>query len=115
VGQLIDGSKAMKDSARIAPVAALLSAVLSITCCLPLGIPAGIGLAGIGMLMDRLQPWLMALSLVFLTVGLVQLYRQRACQRRNLLNLVIFCIAATIVLALIFFPQVVASILADRL
>jgi hypothetical protein len=67
------------------------------------------------MLMDRLQPWLMALSLVFLTVGLVQLYRQRACQRRNLLNLVIFCIAAAIVLALIFFPQVVASILADRL
>ena len=105
----------MKDSARIAPLAALLSAVLSITCCLPLGIPAGIGLAAIGMLMDRLQPWLMALSLVFLTVGLVQLYRQRACQRRNLLNLVIFCIAAAIVLALIFFPQVVASILADRL
>ena len=57
----------------------------------------------------------MALSLVFLTVGLVQLYRQRACQRRNLLSVVIFCIAAAIALTVVFFPQVVASILADRL
>jgi len=105
----------MKHSVKIAPAAALLSAVLSIACCLPLGITAGVGLAGLGMLMDRLQPWLMALSLVFLTVGLVQFYRQPACQRRNLLSLVIFCLAAAIVLALVFFPQVVASIFADRL
>ncbi len=105
----------MKHSVKIAPAAALLSALVSITCCLPLGIPAAIGLAGLGMLMGRLQPWLMALSLVFLTVGLVQLYRQRTCQRRDPLSLVIFCIAAAIVLALVFFPQVVASIFADRL
>ena len=50
----------MKHSVKIAPAAALLSAVLSIACCLPLGIPAGVGLAGLGMLMGRLQPWPMA-------------------------------------------------------
>ena len=103
----------MKHSEKVTSLAAVLSAVLSVTCCLPLGIPVAIGLAGFGMLMTQLRPWFMALSLVLLAVGLVQLYRRRACQRHNLLSLVIFCIAAGVVLALALFPQFVASILAD--
>ena len=103
----------MKHSEQVTSLTAVLSVVLSATCCLPLGIPAAIGLAGFGMFMTQLRPWFMALSLVLLTVGLVQLYRQRACQRHNLLSLVIFCIAAGVVLALALFPQFVVSILAD--
>jgi len=105
----------MKDSEKVAPVAAVISAVLSITCCLPLGIPTAIGLAGLGMLAGQLRPWLMGLSLVLLAVGLVQLYRRRTCQRHNSISVVIFCMAAAIVLALVLFPQLVASIVADRL
>ena len=105
----------MKHSEKVAPVAAALSAVLSVTCCLPLGIPAAIGLAGFGMLMGYLRPWLMALSLVLLAVGLVQLYHRRTCQRHSLVSVVIFCIAVAIVLALVMFPQFVASIIADLL
>src|SRR5262249_1911748 len=74
----------MKHSEKVAPVAAVISAVLSVTCCLPLGIPVAIGLAGFGVLMAQLRPWFMALSLALLAVGLVQLYRRRACQRHNL-------------------------------
>jgi hypothetical protein len=105
----------MKPSERLAPIMAVLSAALSIICCLPLGIPAAFGLAGFGMLMGHLRPWFMALSLLLLAVGLVQLHRRRACQRHNLAAVVIFCIATAIVLAVVLFPQFVASILADRL
>ena len=103
----------MKHSEKVTSLAAVLSAVLSVTCCLPLGIPVAIGLAGFGVLMSQLRPWFMALSVILLAVGPVQLYRRRACQRHNLFSLVIFCIAAGVVLALALFPQFVASILAD--
>lgn len=105
----------MKHSEKVAPVAAVISAVLSVTCCLPLGIPAAIGLAGFGMLAGHLAPWLIGLSLILLGIGLVQLYRRRECQRHNSISVMVFCIAAVIVLGLAMFPQFVASIVADRL
>lgn len=105
----------MKHSEKVAPVAAVISAVLSVTCCLPLGIPAAIGLAGLGMLGGKVGLWLMGLSLILLAIGLVQLYRGRACRRHNSISVVIFCIAVAIVLGLALFPQFVASIVADRL
>jgi hypothetical protein len=41
----------MKHSEKVTSVAAVLSAILSVTCCLPLSIPVAMGLAGFGMLM----------------------------------------------------------------
>ena len=105
----------MKHSEKVAPLAAVISAVLSVTCCVPLGIPAAIGLAGLGMLAGQLRPWLMGLSLLLLAVGLVQLHRRRTCQRHNSISVVIYWIAAAIVFGLVLFPQFVASIVADRL
>jgi hypothetical protein len=105
----------MKHSERIAPTAAVLSAGISIICCLPLGIPAAIGLAGLGMLMTGLWPWMIGLSVLLLAVGLLQLSRSRACQRRSRLSIAVFCVATALVLALALFPQSMASFLADRL
>ena len=105
----------MKHSEKVAPVAAVISAMLSLTCCLPLGIPAAIGLAGLARLAGHLGPWLIGLSFILLGIGLLQLYRRRACQRHNSISVVIYCIAAAIVLGLVLFPQFVASIGSDRL
>lgn len=54
-----------------------------------------------------------AASLVLLAVGLFQLYRRRACGRKSKASLVLFGVSALIVLDLLLFPQVVATVLAD--
>ena len=48
----------MKHSEKIAPAAAVISAFSTLTCCLPLGIAAAAGAAGLGVLVEPLRPWL---------------------------------------------------------
>ena len=105
----------MKHSERIAPVAAMFSALASVGCCLPLSIPAAVGLAGLGVAASRFQPWLIGLSFVLLAIGIVQLSRPAACRRRSRTSLFVLCVAAAIVLTMALFPQSVASFVADRL
>jgi hypothetical protein len=59
----------------------------------------------------------MAISGALLLFGLWQLYRRKGatCQRRSRLGIAIFWVCATLVLAMMLMPQVVASLLADRL
>jgi len=98
---------------RLAPVAAAVSALATLACCLPLGIAGGLGALGLSMAFVRLQPWLIGLSIVLLGVGLFQLYRgQRSCRRRSRLSLVLFGASAVIVLAVIVFPQRLAELMA---
>jgi hypothetical protein len=103
----------MSHSERIAPIAAVLSALMSITCCLPLSIPAAIGLAGFGVVLSSLQPWFIGVSLVLLVLGFLQLWRGRSCRRPSTMSIVFLCLATVMVLALALLPQVVANFLAD--
>ncbi len=102
----------MKHSEKITPLAAVLSGVLSILCCLPLGIPAAIGLAWLAAVFNSLRPWLIGLSVVLLAAGLFQLSRRRACRRLSASSVIIFGLATVVVLGLALFPQSVAGILA---
>jgi mercuric ion transport protein len=103
-------------SEKIAPLAAVLSVFTSMACCLPLGIAAAAGAAGLGVALEPLRPWLIGLSVILLAFGVWQLYRSKgACQRRTRTSVAIFWASALIVLAFILFPQAVASFLADRL
>lgn len=102
----------MKNSERVTPVAAVVSAILSMACCLPFALPAALAVAGVSVLLDTLRPWLIGASLILLGVGFVQLYRQRACGRRSRGSVVLLGIATLIVLSFAFAPQVVASLLA---
>jgi predicted PurR-regulated permease PerM len=102
----------MKNSERITPVAAVVSAVLSMACCLPFALPVALGVAGLSIVLDTLRPWLIGASLAFLVVGFVQLFRKRACERRSKASLVILGVATLIVLSFAFLPQVVATLLA---
>ncbi len=98
---------------RSAPLAAAISAVVSILCCLPVGIPAAIGVAGLGTLAGDLQPWLMALAAALLVFGAVQFWRNRSCRRRSRLTIAVLCVSGAIVGALLVFPQTLAGIAAD--
>jgi len=85
-------------------------------CCLPFGIAAAAGAAGLSVVLASLRPWMLAISAALLLFGLWQLYRRRGiCQRRSRVSLAVFWTCAALVLTMILMPQVVASLLADRL
>jgi hypothetical protein len=98
---------------RASPVAAVIAAFSSIACCLPLAFVGAAGLLGASARLQMLRPWLLAVSGVLLIVGFAQLYlRRNQCQRRSRASVGIFWIATAIVLLLMLFPQIVASVLA---
>jgi hypothetical protein len=106
----------LKYSEKLAPVAAVISAVSCMACCLPLGFAAAAGAAGLGVVLAPLRPWMMAISGALLIFGAVQLYHRRGvCQRRSRLSMAVFWSCAVLVLMMILMPQVVASLLANRL
>lgn len=103
----------MRHGERVAPVAAALSALATLACCLPLGIAGAVGALGLSVVLASIRPWLIAASVVLLGVGLVQLFRSgRTCRRRSRFSLVLFSLCAALVLGLILFPQAVAGLVA---
>lgn len=102
----------MKNSERVTPVAAIVSAILSMACCLPIALPLALWAAGLGVVLETLRPWFLGLSLGLLGLGFFQLYRKRACGRRSAASLVLLGIATVVVLSFALFPQLVASLLA---
>jgi uncharacterized membrane protein YidH (DUF202 family) len=104
----------MRVTERLAPVAAAVSAIATLACCLPLGIAGAVGALGLSVALAALRPWLIALAVILLGFGSWQLYRgQRSCQRRSPLSLVLFGLSAAVVLAVIVFPQKLAEMMAS--
>ena len=105
-----------KRKAYAAPLAAILSAIGSLACCLPLPLLAAFGTAGASALFAVLRPWLLAVSAVLLIIGFVNLYRGGiSCRRQSTASVVVFWIAVGIFLALLFLPQQIAGLLAGDL
>jgi hypothetical protein len=103
----------MRVSEKLTPVAAALSAVATLACCLPLGIAGAAGALGLSLALERLRPWLIALAVILLGVSAFQMYSGRKrCQRRSRLSLVCFGLCATVVLGVMIFPQKLAELLA---
>jgi hypothetical protein len=100
----------MRVTERLAPVAAAVSALATLACCLPLGIAGAVGALGLSVALASLRPWLLGLSAVLLAGGFIQLYRgQRACRRRSPFSLILFGISAAVVIGVLVFPQKVAE------
>jgi hypothetical protein len=103
----------MRITERVTPIAAAVSALASLACCLPLGIAGAVGALGLSVALETLRPWFIVIAVILLGVGLFQLYRgQRKCQRRNPVSLILLGLSATVVLAIMIFPQKVAELLA---
>jgi pheromone shutdown protein TraB len=98
---------------RTTPVAAVITALSSLACCLPFSFVGAIGLAGASARLQALRPWFLAGAGVLLFAGFIQLYvRKNQCARRSKLSVAIFWVATALVLLLILFPQIIASLLA---
>jgi hypothetical protein len=103
----------VKHSEKLAPVAAVISAISCMACCLPFGIAAAAGSAGLSLVFNSFRPYLMAASAVLLLFGLWQMYRTgRTCRRRSRTSVAIFWTSAAIVLLMIAAPQFLANLLA---
>jgi hypothetical protein len=103
----------MKVVEKGAPAAAILAAVSTLACCVPLGFVGALGLASISVWVQPLRHWLLGAFIALLCAGFVQLYfRKSACHRRSAVSLVLFWTAVGVVVLVILFPQVVASLIA---
>jgi hypothetical protein len=103
----------MRIGERATPVAAVIAALSSLACCLPLGFVGAVGLAGLSAWAQSFRGWFLGFAVVLLLVGFVQLYRGRKqCERRSSLSMAMLWVATAIVLVVILFPQMIASLLA---
>jgi uncharacterized membrane protein len=107
------GEAKLRVAERAAPVAAAIAALFTLACCLPLGIAGAVGALGLSVVLNSLRPWLIAIAIIFLAIGLFQLYRRRrSCHQRSPVSLVVFGVCAAVVVAVVAFPQRVAELMA---
>ena len=100
----------------MASAAAVVSSVLALSCCLPLGFLGAVGAASGAALFKSAQPWLLVLSAGFLCLGFYQTYRPARCGiERSRIGVILLWAATALVAVIAFFPQVVAGWLADLL
>jgi hypothetical protein len=101
---------------RLTPVMAAMSALSTLACCLPIGLAATVGAAGVVAALSRYRGWLMGLSAALLTIGVVQVVRaRRSCRRGSQASLAVLIISAGVVVTVFLFPQAIAGLLADWL
>ena len=99
-----------------APIAAILSSLATLACCLPAGFLAAAGAAGTSILFQRARPAIMTLSVVFLLLGFVQQRRSARCGLKpSSWNVALLWLATVIVFVVLLFPQEIAGFFADRI
>jgi len=97
---------------RTTPLAAVAAALTTLACCLPLSF-LGAGLAGALAWTGCYRAWFLAAASVVLSVAFVQLCRGRkGCKKRSPVSVALFWTSVVLVVAIVFFPQVIASLLA---
>ena len=97
-----------------ASLGATVTSLLTLGCCLPLPFLGAAGLAGTSVFLSAARPWLLGLSVIFLGAGFFQVYRGMKCRaRQSRIALILLGLAAVLVGFMLFFPQVLAGLLAD--
>ena len=104
----------MKHAEKVTPIAAAMTAVATLACCLPVGFAAAAATAGLAAAVASYRSWFLAASIVLLVIGAIQLaYARRTCRTKGSVSSVVLALSAAVVALVIFFPQVVAGLLAD--
>jgi len=97
-------------------LAAILSSVATIACCLPLGFAAALGAGVTSAFFSILRPWLLGISIVLIGLGFWQQYRAKQCAiRGRLVGKILLWAAVVVVAGMILFPQQIAGFIADRI
>ena len=99
----------------LASLAALGGMALASSCCLPLApFLLAAGTAGSSAFFVKLQPFLLATSVLLIGFGFYQSWRARQCKcKPSLLSTILLWFSAIVVLLFILFPQAIANLLAD--
>lgn len=96
-----------------ASLAAILSSIATMSCCLPLGFAAALGAGAAGAFFTTLRPWFLGLSVVLLGLGFWQQRRAKQCAiRGRWIGSVLLWMAVVVVLGMILFPQQIAGFIA---
>jgi hypothetical protein len=101
----------------VASLAALGSVIVASSCCLPL-LPFlfAAGAAGTSAFVVRLRPYLLVLSVLLIAFGFYRSWRAKQCHGKpSLISTFLLWFSAIVVVAFIFFPQVIANLVADLL
>ena len=99
-----------------ASIAAIVSSLATMACCVPLGFAAAIGAAGASAFLLKFRPWFLLLSVALIGVGFWQQRRAKQCAvKGRVLGQMLLWTAVAIILAMIVFPQQIAGFLADHL
>ena len=97
-----------------ASLAAILSAIATIGCCLPFGFAVALGAGAASAFFTVLRPWLLGLSVALLAFGFWQQRRAKQCSvRGRWLGTALLWSAVAVVLGMILFPQEIAAVFAD--
>ncbi|MGH9776256.1 MAG: hypothetical protein ACRD50_15080 [Candidatus Acidiferrales bacterium] len=97
-----------------ASTGALLSALLTLGCCLPMAFLGAAGLAGASVFLAAERPWLLGVAFIFLGVGFFQVYRGARCRARQSKFAIGLLVLATLcTILLLAFPQFVALLVAS--
>jgi hypothetical protein len=98
-----------------ASLAALASIIATSACCVPiLSVALAAGFAGLGTFLSDARPYLLAASVLFIGFGLYQAARAKKCRRRpSVAASLLLWLSALLVALSIFFPQVMASVMAN--
>ncbi len=93
---------------------AMIASLVTLGCCLPLPFLGAAGVAGASVFLAGARPWLLGLSLILIGAGFFQVYRGMRCRTRQSKTAIAFLgLATLVVVLLLLFPQVIASVLAD--
>ena len=101
----------------VASLAALGSVIVASSCCLPL-LPFlfAAGAAGTSAFVVQLRPYLLVLSVLLIAFGFYRSWRAKQCNcKPNWISTFLLWFSAIVVVAFIFFPQVIANLVADLL
>ena len=110
-------NKSGSKSTVVASLAALGSVIVASSCCLPL-LPFifAAGAAGTSAFIAQLRPYLVVLSVLLIAFGFYKSWRAKQCNcKPSRISTFILWFSAIVVFVFIFFPQVIANLVADLL
>src|SRR6266516_7344575 len=112
-----ENNKSGSRSTVVVSLAALGSVVTASSCCLPL-LPFifAAGAAGTSAFIAQLRPYLVVLSVLLIAFGFYKSSRAKQCNcKPSRISTFILWFSAIVVFVFIFFPQVIANLVADLL
>ena len=110
-------NKSGSKSTVVASLAALGSVIAGSSCCLPL-LPFlfAAGAAGTSAFVARLRPYLLVVSVLLIAFGFYKSWRAKQCNcKPSRISTFLLWFSAFVVFVFIFFPQVIANLVADLL